>query len=128
MTSRDKINKLTTDMLQDRNMDISDILANMLGIMSSSYQEASDRHALILQEIKEIKAENAKFLLLQKEILDLQKKTDKLSTVQTYHTFVISILAVIGSITLYYLVNFGLQRVFEPNIITRPQVEITEKL
>ena len=52
MSSRDKINKLTTDMLQDRNMDVSDILANMLGIMSSSYQEASDRHALILQEIK----------------------------------------------------------------------------
>ena len=65
--------------------------------------------------------------MLQKDILDLQKKTDKLSTVQTYHSIVISILAVIGSITLYYLVNFGLRQVFEPNIITRPQVEIIEK-
>ena len=127
-SSRQQITELTTEMLSLKGkMDVQDILANMLGIMSSSYQEANDRHLLILTELQGIKSEIKSLQLLEKQVEDMQKKTDKLQNVQNYHTWVIGFLSVVGSITVYYVINFGLKQIFEPPIVSQNNQQIIEK-
>lgn len=127
-SSRQQITELTTEMLSLKGkMDVQDILANMLGIMSSSYQEANDRHLLILTELQSIKSEIKSLQLLEKQVEDMQKKTDKLQNVQNYHTWVIGFLSVVGSITVYYVINFGLKQIFEPPIVSQNNQQIIEK-
>ena len=54
MTTRDKIDKLGNEMITNPKMEIRDIQANTLGILSSMYNESRDRHDQMSNCIQEI--------------------------------------------------------------------------
>lgn len=54
MTTRDKIDKLGNEMITNPKMEIRDIQANTLSILSSMYNESRDRHDQMSNCIQEI--------------------------------------------------------------------------
>lgn len=127
-SSREQITSLTTEIITAKGkMDTQDILANMLGIMSSSYQEANDRHNRILSELQTIRTQIDSLKMIEKQIEEVEKRTTKLENKQLYHSIVISVLVMIGGLSLAYLFQFGFEQVFERPILSSGQESITEK-
>lgn len=56
MTTRDKIDKLGNEMITNPKMEIRDIQANTLSILSSMYNESRDRHDQMSNCIQQLDA------------------------------------------------------------------------